>query len=510
MRADHPIPPRADDDPASPPAAPLRSHPYKLIIGCFITFAGPTILGLLAAIFLAISTGTLPELRLNPGSSLSSLNISISHSKLVTIEYTRMKLLLSFDGQLTLVSTFTQALSYVTSVRARAQSTLSIVTDLGVNGGEVTMEVAAKAKRTLRLGPWWVAVFDMDISCTGSTFTAPTGGKGSGDWMILGGTLRCSLDNIPQPCPCSTFNFGIGTKASDQPALQNLIIGCFITFAGPTIVGLLTAIFLAISTGTLPELRLNPGSSLSSLNISISHSKLVTIEYTRMKLLLSFDGQLALVSTFTQAPGCMTSVRARAQLMLSIVTDLGVNGGEVTMEVAAKAKRTLRLGPWWVAAFDMDISCTGSTFTAPTGGRGSGNWMILGGTLSCSLDIIPQPCITNFSEPSPPGCGGDEWSSRAGQERYGGHCTPIRAASFLTLHRILRPRCRRPASAWPVCLSVWLALLIALMILNDVCFSRSLVLSFYFSDSGDRGFYAFGHHLEVSSLACYFAKYFIC
>ena len=210
MRADHPIPPRADDDPASPPAAPLRSHPYKLIIDCFITFAGPTILGLLGVIFLAIPAGALPELGLDPGSSLWSLNISTSHSKLVTVEYSHVKLLSSFDGHLalsgpSLVSNFAQGPGCVTSVRAKAQSTLAIVTDLRVNGlvsmlsgAEVTIEVVVKATRRLCLGPWWVATFDVDVSFTGSTFTAPTNGEGGGGWMILGGALSCSLDIIPQ------------------------------------------------------------------------------------------------------------------------------------------------------------------------------------------------------------------------------------------------------------------------------------------------------------------------
>ncbi|KAL3748448.1 hypothetical protein ACJRO7_009654 [Eucalyptus globulus] len=174
-------------------------------------------------------------------------------------------------------------------------------------------------------------------------------------------------------------------------------------FARPTILGLLMVIFLRIPARTPPELRLRLGSSLSSLNISISHSKFITVEYTHMKLLLSSDGQIALSrpslvsTTLTRAPGCMTSLRAEVQSTLVIIIDLGVNslvsalnGGEVAIYVAARAERRLRLGPWWVAVFDLDVS--GLTFTAPTNGEGSGSgyWMILRGTLSCSLDIIPQ------------------------------------------------------------------------------------------------------------------------
>ncbi|KAI6683073.1 hypothetical protein NL676_028986 [Syzygium grande] len=210
MRADRPIPPRANDDPASLPAAPPQSDWYEVIIGRCMAFAGPTILGLLMVIFLAIPAGTPPELGLNPGSSLWSLNISTSHSKLITVEYSHVKLLSSFDGQLSLsrsslVSTFTQGPGCVTSVRAKAQSTLAIVTDLRVNGlvsmlsgAEVTIDVVAKATRRLCLGPWWVVAFDVDVSFTCSTFTAPTNGEGGGGWMILGGALSCSLDIVPQ------------------------------------------------------------------------------------------------------------------------------------------------------------------------------------------------------------------------------------------------------------------------------------------------------------------------
>ncbi|KAL3748452.1 hypothetical protein ACJRO7_009658 [Eucalyptus globulus] len=114
-----------------------------------------------------------------------------------------------------------------------------------------------------------------------------------------------------------------------------------------------------------------------------------------MKLLSSFDGQLALsrpflVSNSTQAPGCGTSLQAKAQTTLSIITDLGVNGMEVTIEMAAKAKRRLRLGLWWVAVLDVDVSCTYLTFAAQSNSGGSGDRMIIEGTPNCSLDIIPQ------------------------------------------------------------------------------------------------------------------------
>ncbi|KAL3748445.1 hypothetical protein ACJRO7_009651 [Eucalyptus globulus] len=209
MRADHPIPPPANDDPASPPAAPPLSDLYKLIIGRCISFAMCTILGLIMVVFLAIPAGTPLEDGLDLGSSLWSLNISTSHSKLITIEYTHIMFMVSFNDQLetsspSLMSTFPQGPGCVMSLRAKAQSRMAIITHLGVsspvralNGGEVTIDVVLKIKWRMRLGPWWVAVFNVDISCTGLTFTAPTGDEGSGIWMILGGTLSCSVDIIP-------------------------------------------------------------------------------------------------------------------------------------------------------------------------------------------------------------------------------------------------------------------------------------------------------------------------
>ncbi|KAL3718473.1 hypothetical protein ACJRO7_003583 [Eucalyptus globulus] len=222
MRAPHAVPPRATSDLASPSPGPPQSNRCKPIIGRCIAFAIPTILGLLMVIFLAIPALMAPEFWLAPGSSLSSLNISTTHitarwnialsiknpSKLIAVKYPHMKLLLSFDGQLalsrpSLVPAFTQGPDNVTTVRAEALSALVIVNDVGVrglvsslNGEEVTIDVVAKSKRRLHLGPWWVPVFDVYVSCMGVTFTAPTDGEGDGDWMILSGTPSCKPDII--------------------------------------------------------------------------------------------------------------------------------------------------------------------------------------------------------------------------------------------------------------------------------------------------------------------------
>ncbi|XP_048137034.1 uncharacterized protein LOC125315617 [Rhodamnia argentea] len=175
-------------------------------------------------------------------------------------------------------------------------------------------------------------------------------------------------------------------------------------------------IFLAIPALMPPEFQLNPGSSLSSLNISTSlvtarwkialsiknPSKLIPVKYSHMKLRLSFDGRLALsrsslIPTFTQGPGNVTTVRAEALSMMGIVNDLDVKGlvsslksGVVTIDVVVRAKRRLHLGPWWVPVFDAYASCMDVTFTAPIDGEDGADWMILGGTLSCTLDIFTQ------------------------------------------------------------------------------------------------------------------------
>ncbi|KAI6683065.1 hypothetical protein NL676_028978 [Syzygium grande] len=228
MRALHSIPLRAVNNPASP--SPPRLPPsdwHKLIIVRCIAFALPNILGVLMVIFLAIPALMQLEFGLNPGSSLSSLNVSTSHvtaqrniplsvksrSKLIAVKCTHMKLPLNF-GQLTLslslslslsrpslVPAFTQIPGNMTTIRAKALSTLTIVNDLGVKGlvstlkgGEVTIDVVAKANQKLLLGLGWVAVFDAYFSCMGMTFAALTDGEDRGDWMILGSTLSCSPD----------------------------------------------------------------------------------------------------------------------------------------------------------------------------------------------------------------------------------------------------------------------------------------------------------------------------
>ncbi|KAI6683063.1 hypothetical protein NL676_028976 [Syzygium grande] len=225
MTGPHAILPCARNNPASPtPVPPQRSELFKLIFGHCVVFGVPTILGLLMVIFLAIPAGMTPEFGLDPGSSLSSLNISASRvtarwnialsvknpSKVIAVKYTRMKLLLSFNGQLSLshpclIPAFTQGPDNVTIVQAKALSMIALVNDLGVKGlvstlkgGEVTIDVVVKAKRRLHLGPWWVPVFDVYVSCIGVTFTAPTNSKGGGDWMSLGGTLSCTPDIFTQ------------------------------------------------------------------------------------------------------------------------------------------------------------------------------------------------------------------------------------------------------------------------------------------------------------------------
>ncbi|KAI6683011.1 hypothetical protein NL676_028924 [Syzygium grande] len=216
----HAIPPAASHNPASPLPVPPPPHRYKPIISYCIGFAIPAILGLAMVIFLAIPALMPPEFRLDPGSSLSSINISTPHvtarwnialsvknpSKLIPIKYTRMKLLLSFGGELALsrpsrVPAFTQGPRNLTTVQAEALSTLLNVNDLDIKnlvcslkGGVVTIDVVAKANWRLRLGPWWVPVLDVYFSCMDVTFTAPNNSEGGSDWMILGRTLDCEPD----------------------------------------------------------------------------------------------------------------------------------------------------------------------------------------------------------------------------------------------------------------------------------------------------------------------------
>ncbi|KAL3748449.1 hypothetical protein ACJRO7_009655 [Eucalyptus globulus] len=215
-------PPLANNNLAPQAPEPLQSDRYREIIAHFIAYAIPAFLGLLMIIFLAIPAVMPPEFGLHPGSSLSSLNISTSHvtthwnialsiknpSKLIAIKYTHMKLLLSFQEQLTLshpslIPAFTQGPDNVTIVRAKALSKLLIENDWGVKdlvgelkGGMVTIDIVVKARRRLHLGLWWVAVFDVYFSCMDVTFTAPTDSEGGGKWMILGGTLGCTPDTI--------------------------------------------------------------------------------------------------------------------------------------------------------------------------------------------------------------------------------------------------------------------------------------------------------------------------
>ncbi|KAI6683091.1 hypothetical protein NL676_029004 [Syzygium grande] len=222
MTAPIAISPRAVNNPSSPSPVPPLSGRYKQIALHCIAYSVPTILGLLMVIFLAIPAMMPPEFGLDPGSSLSSPNISTSHvsaqwnialsvknpSKLIAVKYTHMKLLLSFDGQLDLsrsplIPTFTQGPGKVTTVRAEALSMIAIVNDLGVKGlanmlkgGEVTIDVVVKAKRRLHLGPWWVAVFGVYFSCMDVTFTAPTDSESGDEWMILRGTLSCTPDTF--------------------------------------------------------------------------------------------------------------------------------------------------------------------------------------------------------------------------------------------------------------------------------------------------------------------------
>ncbi|KAI6683055.1 hypothetical protein NL676_028968 [Syzygium grande] len=226
MRAPQDIPPIANENPAplSPGPLPLpHSDQFNLIIFHCIAFLPSTILTVLMVIFLAIPALMTPEFRINPTSSLSSLNISTSHvtaqwnialsvknpSQLIAVKYTHMKLFLSFQGQLRLshpylVPHFTQGPGNVTTVPAKVLSTLLIINDWHVKGlvsslkgSEVSIDVVVKAKRSLHLGPW-VPVLDVYVSCMGVTFTALTDSEDGGNWMVLGGTLSCMPDIITQ------------------------------------------------------------------------------------------------------------------------------------------------------------------------------------------------------------------------------------------------------------------------------------------------------------------------
>lgn len=168
-----PAPPNANDNSALSSPAPLApdSNRYKRIIAAGIPFVLPTILALLVIIFLAILP-TMPwEFGLNLGSSTSSPNIPTSRvtapwnialyvkkSRQLITEHPRMKLLLSFKGQLilsrpSLILPVTQGSGNVAPLQAEALSTLSVVFDLDVKslvstlkGGEVTMDMVVKAK----------------------------------------------------------------------------------------------------------------------------------------------------------------------------------------------------------------------------------------------------------------------------------------------------------------------------------------------------------------------------
>ncbi|KAI6683087.1 hypothetical protein NL676_029000 [Syzygium grande] len=188
MRELHAIPPHAVNNPSSPsPAQPLSGR-YKLIASHCIAYSVPTILGLLMVIYLAIPALMPLEFRLDPGSSLSSLDISTSH---VT---TQWNIALSVKKPRP---------RNETTVRAEALSMIAVVNDLGVKGlvsmlkgREVTIDVVVKSKRRLHLGPWCVPVFDVYFSCMDVTFTAPTDSESGGDWMILGGTQSCTPDTF--------------------------------------------------------------------------------------------------------------------------------------------------------------------------------------------------------------------------------------------------------------------------------------------------------------------------
>ncbi|KAI6683088.1 hypothetical protein NL676_029001 [Syzygium grande] len=163
MRALIAISPRAVNNPSLPSPVPPLSGRYKQIALHCIAYSVPTILGLLMVIFLAIPAMMPPEFGLDQGSSLSSLNISTSH------------------------------------VSAQWNIALSVKNPRPgehVEGGEVTIDVVAKSKRRLHLGPWWVPVFDVYFSCMDVTFTAPTDSKSGGNWIILRGTLSCTPDTF--------------------------------------------------------------------------------------------------------------------------------------------------------------------------------------------------------------------------------------------------------------------------------------------------------------------------
>ncbi|KAF8015004.1 hypothetical protein BT93_H0712 [Corymbia citriodora subsp. variegata] len=208
----HAIPPRPDNNPASPG---LRlSDQCKATI--FICIVGGILVSILFYIFISllICAEIRPELQFDLSSSLSSVNVSssrvtgqwnmvlsIKRPSKVAVEYAHMNLLLSY-GQLSLsrpalIPDFIQSPGNVTTVRAEAPSMIQIVNDLSVRGlvrslkrGEVAIDVVVKSKRRIQLGLLWVPVPDMEANCNKITFTAPTDGKG-GSWMSLGGTLDC-------------------------------------------------------------------------------------------------------------------------------------------------------------------------------------------------------------------------------------------------------------------------------------------------------------------------------
>ncbi|KAI6667988.1 hypothetical protein NL676_003740 [Syzygium grande] len=169
-----------------------------------------------------------------------------------------------------------------------------------------------------------------------------------------------------------------------------------------------------------------------------------------MKLLLSFNGEVSLsspsfVPAFTQGPSNVTMVQAEALSTLAIVNDWGVkgrvstlNGGMVTIDVVAEAKRRLHLGPWRVAVFDVYFSCMDVTFTAPTNSKGGSDLMILGGTMSCIPDIFTILCHHHLVAVV---MTSRDWGASlcTGEERCRPAlvCRMVAAMPFLTLHRTL-------------------------------------------------------------------------
>ncbi|KAL3729568.1 hypothetical protein ACJRO7_026663 [Eucalyptus globulus] len=97
-----------------------------------------------------------------------------------------------------LVPAFIQDPDNVTIVHAESRSKIPIFNDLYVRGlvsalkgKEMKIQVFVEAKRRLHWGLFTMSVFDLSVWCPSVTFTAPTDGEDSRDWMSLGGTLYC-------------------------------------------------------------------------------------------------------------------------------------------------------------------------------------------------------------------------------------------------------------------------------------------------------------------------------